>query len=64
LWGVYVTLVEDLIYRHDQEFGEKWASPRTSPNTASVTVRLGRGLLFDFVKDRVIVYIIRERRAS
>jgi hypothetical protein len=43
--GVYVTLVEDLMYRHDQEFGGKWASPRTSPNTASVTVRLVRSIL-------------------
>ena len=42
---VYVTLVEDLMCRHDQEFGEKWASPRTSPNTASVAVRLVRSIL-------------------
>jgi hypothetical protein len=43
--GVYVTLVDDLMYCHDQEFGEKWASPRTSLNTASVTVRLVRSIL-------------------
>ena len=43
--GVYVTIVEDLMYRHDQEFGEKWASLRTSPNTASVTGRLVRSIL-------------------